>query len=103
MRTAAVFVALLCGAVGVLFSARGTEGQEKEKPPAQAKEKEKGQPPPPAATKWEYKLVEKGLGEKIKDIEEEFNKFGAEEWELVSPYHTTNAGSVRFLFKRPKR
>ncbi len=96
--TTAFFIVVICAAAGLLFLARGTEAT------GQGKEKEKDKPPAPAVTKWEYKLVDKGIGEKPKDISEEFDGLGAEGWELVTAYlQHANAGSIRFHFKRPKQ
>ena len=43
---------------------------------------------------WEYKIVFYGIGRD--PSEEEFNRYGADGWELVTHY-----GS-RYVFKRPK-
>ena len=92
ISAAVVGVALLL--LFASFSRQPVSGQEK---------------PAPAVQKWEYKLVGKALGPDFRqnESEDEFNKLGAEGWELCAaapPSPRPNAlPVVTFVFKRPKR
>lgn len=57
--------------------------------------------------KWEYKFIsiESKLSDKktILKIEEDLNKLGDEEWELVNFSPVLLGASHSFIFKRPKK
>lgn len=52
------------------------------------------------AEQWEYKLIS---GATEQDILAQSNKFGAENWELVSVVHVTGASGWRAFLKRQKK
>ena len=63
--------------------------------------------PAPAIQKWEYKVVAKAVADlSPNETEAEFNKLGAEGWELcatVNPAPPPRVAVVTFVFKRAKR
>ena len=67
--------------------------------------------PAPAVPRWEYKVVTKVTRDmtdlKPGVLETEFDKLGAQGWELCASAHPTPSTAappaVAFVFKRPKR
>ena len=68
--------------------------------PSPSQEKERPSAP---RQKWNYKLLDRGVGTKLKDVETEFNQLGEEGWELITTYQPGDPGVHRFVFKRAKQ